>query len=188
MPSDLSVKSVYIPQCCVQYLLLKALPPVCMKYTAQGESRVANVVWSKIKYYICHKTLTKSCILLYKQSSSGLSVLLCIFAYCKSVDKMCFADSKVLRLYISFQCSLHSVDTIQYPNKLNGWWSVILLLYIFWWFEAVNIVCIVSQLPNKSINSLVKHYYTQWKRSYLQVSLLDLRAQERQKKEPNQPR
>ncbi|XP_065894446.1 REST corepressor 1-like isoform X2 [Dysidea avara] len=38
-------------------------------------------------------------------------------------------------------------------------------------------------LPNKSINNLVKHYYTQWKRSYLQVSLLDLRAQDRQKKE-----
>ena len=27
----------------VQYVLLKALPPVCMKYTAQGEDRVANI-------------------------------------------------------------------------------------------------------------------------------------------------
>ena len=27
----------------VQYVLLKALPPVCMKYTARGESRVANI-------------------------------------------------------------------------------------------------------------------------------------------------
>ena len=27
-----------------QYVLLKALPPVCMKYTAQGESAVANRV------------------------------------------------------------------------------------------------------------------------------------------------
>ena len=26
------------------YVLLKALPPVCMKYTAQGESQVANIV------------------------------------------------------------------------------------------------------------------------------------------------
>ena len=25
------------------YLLLKALPPVCMKYTARDESRVANI-------------------------------------------------------------------------------------------------------------------------------------------------
>ena len=25
------------------YVLLKALPPVCMKYTARGESRVANI-------------------------------------------------------------------------------------------------------------------------------------------------
>ena len=25
------------------YLILKALPPVCMKYTARGESRVANI-------------------------------------------------------------------------------------------------------------------------------------------------
>ena len=27
----------------VQYVILKALPPVCMKYTARGESRVANI-------------------------------------------------------------------------------------------------------------------------------------------------
>ena len=27
----------------VQYVLLKALPPVCMKYTAQGESQMANI-------------------------------------------------------------------------------------------------------------------------------------------------
>ena len=27
----------------VQDVLLKALPPVCMKYTAQGESQVANM-------------------------------------------------------------------------------------------------------------------------------------------------
>ena len=27
----------------MQFVLLKALPPVCMKYTARGESRVANV-------------------------------------------------------------------------------------------------------------------------------------------------
>ena len=40
------------------YVLLKALPPVCVKYTAQGESRVANIAQGK-----AHETLTKSCIL-----------------------------------------------------------------------------------------------------------------------------
>ena len=54
------------------YVILKALPPVCMKYTARGESRVANIAQG----YICHETLTKSCILSYKQSGSALSVLL----------------------------------------------------------------------------------------------------------------
>ena len=58
------------------YVLLKALPPVCMKYTAQDESRVANIAQSKAECYICHKILVKSCILLYKRSGSVLSVLL----------------------------------------------------------------------------------------------------------------
>ena len=40
------------------YVLLKALPPVCMKYTARGESRVANIVRGEAKCYICHETLT----------------------------------------------------------------------------------------------------------------------------------
>ena len=60
------------------YVLLKALPPVCMKYNARGESRVANIARGEAECYICHKTLTKSCILLYKQSGSALSVLNCI--------------------------------------------------------------------------------------------------------------
>ena len=42
----------------VLYVLLKALPPVCMVYTARGESQVANIA----ECYICHETLTKSCI------------------------------------------------------------------------------------------------------------------------------
>ena len=46
------------------YALLKALLPVCMKYTALGVSRVANI--AKGECYICHETLTKSCILSYK--------------------------------------------------------------------------------------------------------------------------
>ena len=60
----------------IQYVLLKALPPVYMKYTARGESRVANIAQGKAECYICHETLTKSCILLYKRSGSVLSVLL----------------------------------------------------------------------------------------------------------------
>ena len=44
------------------YVLLKALLPVCMKYTARGESRVANIARGEAECYICHETLTKSCI------------------------------------------------------------------------------------------------------------------------------
>ena len=44
------------------YLLLKALPPVCMKYTARGKSRVANIARGEGECCICHETLTKSCI------------------------------------------------------------------------------------------------------------------------------
>ena len=58
------------------YVLLKALLPVCMKYTARDESRVANIARGEAECYICHKTLIKSCILSYKQSGSVLSVLL----------------------------------------------------------------------------------------------------------------
>ena len=47
-----------------------------MKYTAQGESQVANIAQGEAKCYICHETLTKSCILSYRRSGSALSVLL----------------------------------------------------------------------------------------------------------------
>ena len=57
-------------------VLLKALPPVCMKYTTRDESRVTNIARGEAQCYICHKTLIKSCILSYKQSGSVLSVLL----------------------------------------------------------------------------------------------------------------
>ena len=43
-------------------VLLKALPPVCMKYTARDESRVANIARGEVECYICHKTFIKSCI------------------------------------------------------------------------------------------------------------------------------
>ena len=57
-------------------VLLKALPPVCMKYTAQGESQVANIAQAKPECYICHETLIKSCILSCKPKWHALSVLL----------------------------------------------------------------------------------------------------------------
>ena len=47
-----------------------------MKYTAQGEGRVANIARGKAECYIYHETLIKSCILSYKRSGSALSVLL----------------------------------------------------------------------------------------------------------------
>ena len=37
------VLSNVIYNCGILFGLLKALPPVCMKYTAQGESQVANI-------------------------------------------------------------------------------------------------------------------------------------------------
>ena len=62
--------------CVCVCVLLKALLPVCMKYTARDESRVANIARGEAECYICHKTLIKSCILSYKRSGSALSVLL----------------------------------------------------------------------------------------------------------------
>ena len=47
-----------------------------MKCTAQGESRIVNIVQGEGECYICCKTLTKSCIFSYNQSGSALSVLL----------------------------------------------------------------------------------------------------------------
>ena len=37
---------------------------------------MANIACGEAKCYICHKTLTKSCMLSYKRSGSALSVLL----------------------------------------------------------------------------------------------------------------
>ena len=60
----------------MQYVSCKAQPPVCMKYTARGESQVANIARGKAECYIFHETLTKSYMLSYKRSGSALSVLL----------------------------------------------------------------------------------------------------------------
>ena len=74
---------VVIPQsdplnlpCTVIQVLLKALPPVCMKYTARDESQVPNIAQGETECYICHKTLIKNCTLSYKQSGSVLSFLM----------------------------------------------------------------------------------------------------------------
>ena len=37
---------------------------------------MANIARGEAEWYICHETLTKSCILSYKRSGSALSVLL----------------------------------------------------------------------------------------------------------------
>ena len=57
----------------VLYVLLKALLPVCMVYTTQGESQVANLARGKAKCYICHKTLIKNCI--YHTNEAEAAVL-----------------------------------------------------------------------------------------------------------------
>ena len=56
------------------YYLKPSLLPVCMNYTAEGESQVANIAQGKAECYICHEILTKSCILSYKQSGSAFIV------------------------------------------------------------------------------------------------------------------
>ena len=49
------------------YVLLKALPPVCMKYATQGESRVTNIARGEA----CHRLSPRAVnILLYKWNDS----------------------------------------------------------------------------------------------------------------------
>ena len=40
-----------------------------MKYTARGENRVANIAQGEAECYICHETLTKSCIFHTKEAA-----------------------------------------------------------------------------------------------------------------------
>ena len=61
--------------------ILKALPPVCMKYTARSESQMANIAQGKAECYICHEMPRDPhqelyTFIQYKQSGSALSVLL----------------------------------------------------------------------------------------------------------------
>ena len=72
-PSD--IEPVVQRLTCSLQVLLKALPPVCMKYTAQDESRVANIARGEAQCYSCHETLIKSCILSFKQSGSFYCIL-----------------------------------------------------------------------------------------------------------------
>ena len=61
----------------MQYVLLKALPPVYMKYTARDENRVANIAQGEAECYICHKTLIMQELYTFTQTKwHALSVLL----------------------------------------------------------------------------------------------------------------
>ena len=58
MPNTTSyIFSSYIQS--IQYVLLKALPPICMKHTARDESRVANIARGEAEY-ICHKISSRT--------------------------------------------------------------------------------------------------------------------------------
>ena len=49
------------------YVLLKALPPVCMKYATQGESQVTNIAWGEACQRLSPRAVN---ILLYKWNDS----------------------------------------------------------------------------------------------------------------------
>ena len=51
------------------------MPPVCMKYTARGESRVANIARGEAVLYLS-QDLHEELYLSYRQSVSALCVLL----------------------------------------------------------------------------------------------------------------
>ena len=70
---------------CIQYVLLKALLPVCMKYTARDESRVANIAQGEAECYICHETLIKSCMFI--QMKRQCSKCFIVFYTYQSVNK-----------------------------------------------------------------------------------------------------
>ena len=54
-----------------------------MKYTARGESRVANIVaQGEAKCYICHETLIKNYIF-YTNNAAVLEVFYCILCLLK---------------------------------------------------------------------------------------------------------
>ena len=59
MKLSMALISIPVNACIILYVLLKALPPVCMKYTARDESRVANIARGEAECYICHKTLIR---------------------------------------------------------------------------------------------------------------------------------
>ena len=64
-------------------VLLESTAPVCMKYIAQDESQVANILWLEVKLsgictYLLENSLIKSCILSYKYSGC----VLCALLYC----------------------------------------------------------------------------------------------------------
>ena len=73
----------------VYYVLLKVLPPVCMKYTARDESRAANIALGFASCYICHKTLIKSCILYTNEAAVFFKCFIVFYTY-QTVNKTQF--------------------------------------------------------------------------------------------------
>ena len=74
-------------QLVVVYVLFKTLPPVCMKYTAQDESRVANIALvfgvaniarGEAECYICHKTLSSRAVYFHTNKVAVFEVFYCI--------------------------------------------------------------------------------------------------------------
>ena len=61
-----------------------------MKYTARGENQVASIAPGEAECYVCHKTLTKSRMLSYKQSGSALSGFI-VFYTLKCVNPLIYA-------------------------------------------------------------------------------------------------
>ena len=69
----------------IQYVLLKALLPVYIKYTTRGESRVANIAQVEPSAIFVTRPSPRELCVSYKRSGSALSVLL----YFTPTDQMC---------------------------------------------------------------------------------------------------
>ena len=67
---------VFEPHGRIPHVLLKALPPVCMKYTASDESRVANIAEAKPRVLYLSRDSHQELYTSIQTSGSALSVLL----------------------------------------------------------------------------------------------------------------
>ena len=88
------INAAYSTKYCHKYYLKDCHQ--CVKHTAQGEYRLANVARSEVSAIIIwYKILTKSCIAMYisyKLSGSTLSVVYFIVFYTLSVNKTYFFE------------------------------------------------------------------------------------------------